>query len=235
MARREPAEVADAGNPSRTEEPRSQRAPRERMVLAAVKLFRTQGVSGTGLREIVTRAGAPRGSLQHYFPGGKEQLVTEALQYAGDFAGRRVAYLLDRMDHPTPGDLFAALVGEWRDLYLREGFAQGCPLAAAAADTAATSPSLRSVLNDAFDRWQHPLEDALRQLGVPADRAPRLATLMIVGLEGSLIVARSREDADTIDAVVAELRPVLDGAVARPDRLARASRRATDDTIAEDA
>ena len=56
------------------------RPPRDRMVRAAAKLFRVHGVTATGLREIVEAADAPRGSLQHYFPGGKEQLITEALQ-----------------------------------------------------------------------------------------------------------------------------------------------------------
>jgi AcrR family transcriptional regulator len=32
------------------------------------------------MREIVTEADAPRGSLQHYFPGGKEELVSDALR-----------------------------------------------------------------------------------------------------------------------------------------------------------
>jgi AcrR family transcriptional regulator len=210
-----PIPAAGSGEPIKPAKP-----PRDRMILAATKLFRTQGVSGTGLREIVAKANAPRGSLQHYFPGGKEQLVTEALQFAGDFAGRRVNTLLDRMDDPTPGDLYAALAGEWRDLYLRDGFTEGCPLAATAADTAGTSPSLRAALSEAFDRWQRPLEAALQRLGVPGDRAPRLAMLMIVSLEGSLIVARSRKDASTIDAIINELRPVLDAAVAnrRPRR-----------------
>jgi AcrR family transcriptional regulator len=192
--------------------------PRERMVLAAAKLFRVQGVSGTGLREVVEKADAPRGSLQHYFPGGKEQLVIDALQYAGDFAGRRTRHHLERLADPTPGDLFAALVGEWRDLYLRDGFAEGCPLAAAAADTAATSPAIRAALGASFDRWQQPLEEALGSLGVPRERTSGLATLMIVGLEGALILARSRADAATIDTVIDELRPVLDGAVARQRR-----------------
>jgi AcrR family transcriptional regulator len=185
------------------------------MVLTAAKLFRRQGVNGTGLRQIVEEADAPRGSLQHYFPGGKEQLVVEALHLAGDFAGRRVARLLAGMADPTPGDLFAAVAGEWRDLYVREGFAEGCPLAAAAADTAATSPAIRAALSEAFERWRQPLGAALAGLGVPEERTDRLAVLMIASLEGALIVARSREDVSTIDAVVGELRPVLDAAVAR--------------------
>ena len=185
------------------------------MVRTAAKLFRTQGVTGAGLREIVEKADAPRGSLQHYFPRGKEQLVAEALQYAGDFAGGRVDHLLDGMTNPTPGDLFAAMVGEWRDLYLREGFAEGCPLAAAVADTAATSQALRAALSEALDRWRKPLREALARMGVAGERTDRLATLMIVGLEGALIVARGRADVSPLDAVVEELRPVLDAAARR--------------------
>jgi AcrR family transcriptional regulator len=188
------------------------RPPRDRMVRAAAKLFRVHGVTATGLREIVEAADAPRGSLQHYFPGGKEQLITEALQYAGDRAGRHVERLLAGLEQPTPGTLFAAMAGEWRDLYLRVGFAEGCPLAAAATDTVAESPGVRAALSDALWRWQRPLEAALGQLGVAVARRSSLAVLMMSALEGALILARSREDTSVIDTVIAELRPVLDAA-----------------------
>src|SRR5436305_693067 len=69
--------------------------PRERMVRSAMALVCRQGVSGTGLREVVAHAAAPRGSLQHYFPGGKEQLVGEALALAGATASRTVGRLTD--------------------------------------------------------------------------------------------------------------------------------------------
>ena len=178
------------------------RPPRERMVRAAAALFRVHGVTATGLREIVEAADAPRGSLQHYFPGGKEHLITEALQYAGDRAGRHVERLLAALENPTPGALFAHMAGEWRDLYLRAGFAEGCPLAAAATDTVAESPGVRVALSEALCRWQRPLETALGATGVPTSRRSSLAVLMISALEGALILARSREDASVIDTVI---------------------------------
>src|SRR4051812_7720587 len=116
------------------------RPPRERMVRAAAKLFRVHGVTATGLREIVEAADAPRGSLQHYFPGGKEQLITEALQYAGDRAGRHVERLLPRLEERTPGALFAAMAGEWRDLYLGAGFSPGRSPGAAGPRTLVGAP-----------------------------------------------------------------------------------------------
>src|ERR1700683_5728822 len=86
------------------------RPPRERMVRSAAQLIRRQGVSGTGMREIVTEAAAPRGSLQHYFPGGKEELVSEALLWMGDVAARRIRRSLSELESTTPSALLASIV-----------------------------------------------------------------------------------------------------------------------------
>jgi AcrR family transcriptional regulator len=170
-------------------------------------------VSGTGLREVVTHAGAPRGSLQHYFPEGKDQLVSEALAWTGSVAARRVGRALDRLPAPTPSGLLAAIVADWREELPAGGFAGGCPLVAAAADVAATSDELRHVLARAFDGWQEPLAAALVETGVPARRAPALALVVISAVEGAIILSRIRRDVAPLDAIVAELGPFLDAAV----------------------
>jgi AcrR family transcriptional regulator len=182
------------------------------MLRAAVRLISTQGVTGTGLREIVAASGTPRGSLQHYFPGGKDQLVTEAITMVGEAAARRVLRLADQLPNRSPGALFAAMAGAWRENYARRGFAEGCPIAATAADSAATSPVLRDVVRRALDQWTEAVAEALAGLGVPAPRTRPLALLMLSALEGALIMARSRQDTEPLDTVVAELGPVLDAA-----------------------
>ena len=58
------------------------------MVRSAALLFRERGVGGTGMRDVVEHAEAPRGSLQHYFPGGKEQLLVEAMAWMAERAAR---------------------------------------------------------------------------------------------------------------------------------------------------
>ncbi|MDX6318938.1 MAG: hypothetical protein QOD35_2338, partial [Nocardioidaceae bacterium] len=62
---------------------RRDRGARERMVYSAVQLVRARGMNATGVRDVVDDSGAPRGSFQHYFPGGKEQLVAEAVRWSG--------------------------------------------------------------------------------------------------------------------------------------------------------
>lgn len=189
--------------------------PRERMVRSAAQLIRRKGVSGTGMREIVTEADAPRGSLQHYFPGGKEELVSDALLWMGDVAARRTKRCLSELKTRTPSALLDSIVDTWRRDLTNEEFSAGCPLVAAAADTAATSERLRQVLGRAFDGWLEPLSESLVDLGVPIDRSDNLAIVIIAALEGAIILARIRRDLTPFDALVLELGPLLD-AVARP-------------------
>ena len=192
----------------------SEYGPRERMVFSAAQLIRRDGVSATGMREVAAHAQAPRGSLQHYFPGGKEQLVNEAVAWGGRYAARRIDRYLAALAEPTPGGLFALMVRQWTDEYERDGFGGGCPVAAATVDSAESTPSTREAAAAAFSCWATPLERALASTGVPAERAPALATLMISALEGAVLIARAERSTRALTTVVAELTPLLDAAAA---------------------
>ncbi|MEW2167246.1 TetR/AcrR family transcriptional regulator [Streptomyces sp. NPDC007084] len=193
----------------------SGRGPRERMVFSAAQLIRRDGVTATGMRDVAEHAGAPRGSLQHYFPGGKEQLVNEAVDWAGHYAARRVARFLAAMAEPTPAGLFAAMVRQWTDELQETGFVSGCPVAAATVEGAESADSTRAAAAAAFGRWTRPVAEALTGMGVPADRAESLATLMISALEGALLIARAEREVRALTAVARELGPLLDAARGR--------------------
>jgi AcrR family transcriptional regulator len=194
--------------------------PRERVVRSAAQLIRRKGVSGTGMREIVTEAGAPWGSLQHYFPGGKEEIVSDAVLWFGDVMARQVGRGLSELKSGTPSALLTFLVDSWRRELTEAQFSAGCPLVAAAADTAAISEQLRQVLRVAFAGWLQPLSESLVDLGVPPERADALAIVVIAALEGAIILARIRQDLTPFDALIRELGPLLD-AVALPPAVER--------------
>src|SRR5438874_8315308 len=71
---------------------------RARIMDSSAELFRRQGYNGTGVKQIVAAAGAPFGSLYHFFPGGKEQLGTEVIRTSGAMYLR----LLDEVAGPAP-------------------------------------------------------------------------------------------------------------------------------------
>ena len=56
---------------------------KDNLIRTAMRLFRRQGYALTGLQQIVAESGAPKGSLYHYFPAGKEALGEAAVTLAG--------------------------------------------------------------------------------------------------------------------------------------------------------
>lgn len=64
-------------------EGRMARDVRARMVESAVELLARRGLLATSFSEVLERSGAPRGSVYHHFPGGKDELVGSALDLGG--------------------------------------------------------------------------------------------------------------------------------------------------------
>jgi AcrR family transcriptional regulator len=168
------------------------------MVHSAAVLVRERGVHGVGLREIVAHAGGPRGSLQRYFPGGKTQLVTEALDIVGaDLAARVDPKLLEARTLPEAID---AVIAPWRQLLLDSDFTLGCPIAATVVD-ASGNDQLREKARMLLAQWHDSVRDALIRLGNPTSTADEHASVLLAALEGALILARAQRSIQPLDAV----------------------------------
>ena len=132
------------------------------MVQSAATLIRERGIHGTGLREVVAHSGGPRGSLGRFFPGGKTQLVTEAIDVAlVDLFGDLERTLSEAETFP---EAISVIVAPWRRLLVDYDFALGCPLAATICD-AADNDSLRTHVRDAFAGWRALVVDAYARFG----------------------------------------------------------------------
>jgi len=168
------------------------------MVRSAATLIRERGIHGTGLREVVAHSGGPRGSLGRFFPGGKTQLVTEAIDVAlaelfGDFERQ-----LNEAE--TFPEAISVIVTPWRRLLVDHDFALGCPLAATICD-AADSDSLRTHVCELLTWWQAPVADAYIRFGAPPAQAKAHATVLVAALEGALILARAQRNTQPLDTV----------------------------------
>src|SRR5580693_3044746 len=81
-------------------------SPRERMVVSAALLIRERGAHATAISDVLEHSGAPRGSAYHYFPGGRTQLLCEAVDYAGE----HVAAIVTEADGSL--ELLAVLINQ---------------------------------------------------------------------------------------------------------------------------
>jgi AcrR family transcriptional regulator len=175
---------------------------RDRMIQSAALLFRERGVQGTAFADVLEHSGAPRGSVYHHFPGGKDQLAEDATRYAGDFIAAGLAAALADHDPIAALDTFIAM---WTDILRHSDFAAGCPIVAAALE-GDRSPHVRDAAGAAFGHWEELLAGAIAGHGVPKKRARSLATLLIAAIEGAVVVARAQRSTAPLERVADELR-----------------------------
>jgi AcrR family transcriptional regulator len=192
---------------------------RERILDASAGLFRRQGAAGTGLKAIVRESRAPWGSLYHYFPEGKEQLVAESLLRTGERYARLMERALVDADPPSSGVLryFNAAA----DNLAGSDFADGCPVGTVALETANASERLRLVCAEVFATWQRVVADALAGSGIPQAKALDLAAQFLVALEGALILSRAQRDEGVLRRAGEVVAAAVDAEFSRRPRRSR--------------
>src|SRR5690242_311975 len=102
---------------------------RDKLVDAAADLMHANGYAATGVSEILSRSGAPKGSLYHHFPGGKEQLGIAAVELAADRIGAAIDHLLRTHSAPDAIRRLGALLAAGLEA---SQFEKGCPIATVA-------------------------------------------------------------------------------------------------------
>jgi AcrR family transcriptional regulator len=171
---------------------------RQKMIERTVVLLAKKGLQGTSFSQVLADSGAPRGSLYHHFPGGKDELVLAAVALAGDQA----MGVLQRLSGRPATEIADAFIGLWRLVLTRSDFGAGC--AVAAVTVAADTPVLKQEAGKVFRRWRALLAELLEAGGVPSGRGPALAASLISACEGGVILARGEGSLEPFELVTGE-------------------------------
>jgi AcrR family transcriptional regulator len=184
---------------------------KERILDASSELFRRQGLTGTGIKQILARAEAPFGSLYHHFPGGKDQLAAETITRAGEHYGRLVAGKLLAEPDLVAG-MRAAFVAAGQDL-AATGYADACPIETVALEVASTNEPLRLATAEVFDSWLDALTLMLAAEGIATAEARALAHVVLSALEGAFVLARATRRTDALDACADAMAQLVESAL----------------------
>jgi AcrR family transcriptional regulator len=196
---------------------------RAKMVAGAADLMSRRGVNATSMRDVVRHTGTPRGSIGHHFPRGKQQLIEDALV----FAGKQVSGPLEHLTQSRGAIAgLRAFIALWRQTLEKSKFRAGCPVLAVAVEQyvndatekdgkpdEAAQRHLLDLANGVFADWQRIMFTALRHEGVAPARARRLAALVIASTEGTVAMCRAARSAQPLDDVRQELELVLSSAL----------------------
>ena len=172
---------------------------RRKMIESAAVLLATRGLQGTAFSDVLERSGAPRGSIYHHFPGGKDQLVDAAIALAGDRALR----VLDAVAGSPPREVTQFFLDLWRQVLVRSDLRAGC--AVLAVTVATDSPDLLNHAAAIFRAWRGRLAALYELGGMDAMAAARLATTVVAASEGAVVVSRAERSLEPFELVAAQL------------------------------
>jgi AcrR family transcriptional regulator len=161
---------------------------REKVLKCLFEQFRRNGYDGVSLASMSEVTGLGRSSLYHYFPLGKEQIVTEVLEYGHELLLQNILIPLQGKEKPhikiqamcktllefydygkTPCLLGTLIVGTKIDIY-------------------------QNKVGNSLKCWMTSIAEVLKEAGVNEDQAIVKAENMVISIQGSLLIAKGTAD-----------------------------------------
>lgn len=168
---------------------------RDRLVFAATRLFRQRGYDGTGLAEVLSEAGVPKGSLYHHFPDGKADLACAA----ADWTASEIIRVIDDSFRAAPDwrhgiTTFCYKMAKLFDIL---NSADACPIFGLLFE-GPDHDRFRAQAEHSFNRIIAAAARHGEALGMTPDAAHEAAETSMIGFQGSWTLARMRKDSNVL-------------------------------------
>jgi len=174
-------------------------AERSDAVASLAEVFREHGYEGASLALIGKATGLGKGSLYHFFPNGKEEMVQAVLVeieqwfensvYSplrdGDDADAAIKAMLDETAKYFRSGRRVCLVGALAVTNTRDLFAQA--------------------IRGYFVAWVDALQAALVRQGRDADRARILSEDAVLSIQGAIVLSRALDDPAVFQRAIHQL------------------------------
>jgi TetR/AcrR family transcriptional repressor of lmrAB and yxaGH operons len=186
---------------------------RDRIVLAATRLFQQRGYHAVTTADIVAQARAPKGSLYHHFPLGKEQIAIAAV---ARIRGEVMALLRKLQGDGRCLEDTLRVMADGMARWLRgSAWREGTLLASTAIGAVPALPKLHAALREALDEWRAHLTGRLVDDGWRSVAARAMSETILASLEGAMILARIDQEERIVTHVGSTLARLIAAAAGR--------------------
>lgn len=174
-------------------------ACREDALPALGELFRECGFEGASLARITAATGLGKGSLYHFFPGGKEEMAATVLAHVDSWFEREVYAPLRQNSNPQAA--LRAMFASTSSYFAGGG--RICLVGAFALDE--TRDKFAKAINSYFTRWIEALEPVLEATGHNQTTARALAEEIVAGIQGAIVLSRALGEKDQFSRILVQL------------------------------
>jgi TetR/AcrR family transcriptional repressor of lmrAB and yxaGH operons len=177
---------------------------RDGLLAILAEVFREHGYEGTSLSLIGEATGLGKGSLYHFFPGGKEEMAAAVIAHIDGWFETNVFVPLQDTGDPRAG---IDRMLEATDRYFHSG-RRVCLIGAFALDDA--RDLFAKEIKNYFSRWVGYLAEALQRLGHDQSQAAERAEETVAAIQGALTLARAFDDTAVFSRALQRARARLD-------------------------
>lgn len=187
------------GRPPKTDNGGSVKA---RLIRAGLVLMTEKGFSSTGLEDVLSQVGVPKGSFYYYFESKEAFGKVLIEQYGTYFSEMLDECFLD--DGFPPLVRFEKLISKLRNNMIKYDFKRGCLIGNLGQEMMVIPASFRQQLIDVFYDWQQRttvvFEDARLAGDIPRSvDCKAMAELFWIGWEGAILRAKLERNAAPLD------------------------------------
>lgn len=164
------------------------------------EVFREHGYEGASLSLITQATGLGKGSLYHFFPGGKEQMMTDVLASIDHWFETEIF-------RPLHNSASSDTATETMFAAVQTYFASGQRVCLVGLLGLSDSRDrFTKAIRDYFTRWIQALTVALRHRHQTDQAARNHAEQIVAGIQGAIVLARALNAPDVFDRILNEMK-----------------------------
>ena len=186
---------------------------RQRLLQAALDLFREKGYAASAMAEILKRAQANSGSFYYFFRSKEDLLMAVLERYREILYPALLAPIWKTTSDPI--ERIFRLMAKYRELLVASKCTYGCPIGRLALEIDPAQKRIHRKIAENFDGWADAVEQCLKEAQSQGRMPPhinrkRLATLILSVMEGGVMQSRSQRSVEPFDLGVEELWQYID-------------------------
>ncbi|WP_459480713.1 TetR/AcrR family transcriptional regulator [Clostridium saccharoperbutylacetonicum] len=180
---------------------------KEKFIETASRLFEIKGYNATGLNEILTESGAPKGSLYYHFPKGKEQLALEAINLAGQKIKLNLQRNLESIENPI--EAIVTNIERLADVIDNEEKTRDMSISLLALETYLTNEVLRKACEDIFSSLEAVYAEKLIKAGVEKNKAYEFGAVIGAITEGGITISLTRKNGKVLRSIAKQIPSIV--------------------------
>lgn len=181
---------------------------KEKILIAASRLFRRQGYHATTLNQISKESNTPRGSVYYYFENGKEQLAQEAILRTGQIIKQRIENAL-ALESDAANAIYTHLSNIADEIEQQKETTDIFSLVAISREVSDSNAILRKTCEEVYDNWINIFANKIKQSGFSDKEALELAITIQAMIEGAYALMVSQQNVTAMRIVSEQVLKLL--------------------------